>query len=114
VINEDPAFPATKHFPPVFNFTDEFYQVKAYSRDNIRVLLRLDVSQMPSNPEVHRTDGAFPLAWAKTYGKGRVFYSAFGHAAGTWDNPDVYRMYFEALTWSLGMSDADVSPRPLK
>jgi hypothetical protein len=114
VINEDPAFPATKHFPPVFNFTDEFYQVKAYSRDNIRVVLRLDVSKMPSNPEVHRTDGDFPLAWAKTYGKGRVFYSAFGHAAGTWDNPDVYRMYFEALKWSLGMSDADVSPRPLK
>jgi hypothetical protein len=114
VINEDPAFPATKHFPPVFNFTDEFYQVKAFSRDNIRVVLRLDVSKMPSNPEVHRTDGDFPLAWAKTYGKGRVFYSAFGHAAGTWDNPDVYRMYFEALKWSLGMSDADVSPRPLK
>jgi uncharacterized protein len=114
VINEDPSFPATKHFPPVFNFTDEFYQVKAYSRNNIRVLLRLDVSKMPSNPEVHRTDGDFPLAWAKTYGKGRVFYSAFGHAAGTWDNPDVYRMYFEALKWSLGMSDADVSPRPLK
>jgi uncharacterized protein len=114
VINEDPSFPATKHFPPVFNFTDEFYQVKAYSRNNIRVLLRLDVSKMPSNPEVHRTDGDFPLAWAKTYGKGRVFYSALGHAAGTWDNPDVYRMYFEALKWSLGMSDADVSPRPLK
>src|SRR5438105_12233413 len=44
VINEDPTFPATKHFPPVFNFTDEFYQAQAYSRDKIRVLLRLDVS----------------------------------------------------------------------
>jgi len=26
----------------------------------------------------------------------------------------VYRMYFEALKWSLGLTDADVSPRPLK
>ena len=114
VINEDPAFPATRHLPPVFNITEEFYQAQAYSRDKIRVLLRLDVSKMPANPDVHRTDGDFPLAWARMYGKGRVFYSAFGHAAATWDNPDVYRMYFEAIKWSLGLTDADVTPRPLK
>ena len=114
VINEDPGFPATKHFPPVFNLTDEFYQAREYSRDKIRVLLRLDVSKMPPNPEVHRTDGDFPLAWAKTYGKGHVFYSSLGHAASTWDNPDVYHMYFEALKWSLGLSDGDATPRPLK
>src|SRR3954468_22699305 len=26
VINENPAFPATRHFPPSFDFDDEFYQ----------------------------------------------------------------------------------------
>ena len=114
VINEDPAFPATRHLLLVFNFTEEFYQAQAYSRDKIRVLLRLDLSKMPPTPELHRTDGDFPLAWAKMYGKGRVFYSAFGHAPATWDNPDVYRMYFEAIKWSLGLTDADVTPRPLK
>jgi uncharacterized protein len=112
IINEDPGFPATKHFAAVFNFVDEFYQPKDYSRDALRVLLRLDTTKMPQNPELHRTDGDFPLAWAKMYGKGRVFYSSLGHAASTWDNPDVYHMYFEALKWSLGMTDADVSPRP--
>src|SRR6267142_4564301 len=65
VINEDPAFPATKHFPARFNFTDEFYQARDYSRDKIRVLLRLDTSKMPASSEVHRTDGDFPLAWAR-------------------------------------------------
>ena len=30
------------------------------------------------------------------------------------DNPDVYRMYFEALKWSLGMTEADATPRPFK
>jgi uncharacterized protein len=114
VINEDPAFPATKHLPPVFALTDEFYQAQEYSRDKIRVLLRLDVSKMPRNTELHRTDGDFPLAWARTYGKGRVFYSALGHASATWDNPDIYHMYFEALKWALGLTDADASPRPLK
>src|SRR3954468_7308516 len=51
VINEDPGFPATRNFPAVFNVTDEFYQAKEYSRDKIRVLLRLDVSKMPKNDE---------------------------------------------------------------
>jgi len=114
VINEDPAFPATRHLPPTFNISEEFYQASEFSRDKIRVLLRLDVSKMPPNPELHRTDGDFPLAWAKTYGKGRVFYSAFGPAASAWDNRDVYRMYFEALKWSLGLTDGDATPRPLK
>ena len=67
--------------------------------------------KMPPNTGVHRTDGDFPLAWAKMYGKGRVFYSSFGHAAATWDNPDVSKMYFEALKWSLGLTTADVTPR---
>jgi type 1 glutamine amidotransferase len=112
IINEDPTFPATKGLPPTFAMTDEFYQPKAFSRDTLRVLLRLDVSKMPPNTENHRADGDFPLAWAKMYGKGRVFYASFAHAASGWDAPDVYRLYFEALKWSLGLVDADVTPRP--
>jgi type 1 glutamine amidotransferase len=114
VINEDPGFPATRHLAPVFTLTDEFYQSKEFSRDKIRVLLRLDLSTLPPNAQVHRTDGDFPLAWAKMYGRGRVFYASFGHAPGTWDNPDVYHMYYEALKWSLGLSDGDATPRPLR
>ncbi len=82
--------------------------MKGFSREKSRVLLRLDLSKMPANANVHVTD--FPLAWAKMYGKGRVFYSSLGHDAKTWDNPDVYHMYFEAIRWALGMTDADVTP----
>jgi uncharacterized protein len=114
LINEDPTFPATKHFPATFSLTDEFYQTMDYSREKMRVLLRLDVAKMPPSDGVHRTDGDFPLAWTKTYGKGRVFYSSLGHAASLWDNPDVAKMYFEALKWSLGLSEGDATPRPYR
>lgn len=114
LINEDPAFPATKHFGKTFALTDEFYQTMDYSREKMRVVLRLDVSKMAPNNGVHRTDGDFPLAWAKTFGKGRVFYSSLGHAASTWDNPDVSKMYFEALRWALGLVDGDATPRPYR
>jgi uncharacterized protein len=112
VINEDPNFPATRQFPASFNFTDEFYQVKGFSREDSHVLLRLDLSKMPPNSGVHSPNGDFPLAWAKMYGKGRVFYSSLGHADKTWDDPDVYHMYFEAIRWALGLTDADITPRP--
>jgi hypothetical protein len=112
VINEDPNFPATVQFPLSFPFTEEFYQPKNLSRDKVHVLLRLDMSKLPPNPGVHITNGDWPLAWAKMYGKGRVFYAAFGHASATWDNPDVYHMYYEAIKWALGVTDADVRPRP--
>ena len=108
IINEDPSFPATKHFPATFPFVDEFYQAKAFSRD-ARVLLRLDTSKMPANPQLRNMD--FPLAWAKAYGKGRVFYSSLGHAPETWDNRNVAQMYFEAMKWALGLTNADVTPR---
>ena len=113
VVNEAPDFPATRHLPPTFAMSDEFYQPKEFSRDKVRVLLRLDVSKMPPNPNVHLKDGDMPLAWAKTYGKGRVFYSSLGHDASTWDNRDVAQMYFEAIKWALGITDGDLTSRPL-
>jgi type 1 glutamine amidotransferase len=112
VINEDAAFPATRHLPSVFKLTDEFYQVKNFSREKSRVLLRLDTSKLPPNQNLLNKEGDFPLAWARMYGTGRVFYGSFAHDAKTWDNPDVYHMYFEALRWALGLTDADVTPRP--
>jgi hypothetical protein len=112
IINEDPSFPATRHFAATFALTDEFYQPKEFSRDKLRVLLRLDVSKMPVNPNLRRSDGDFPLAWAKTYGQGRVFYSSLGHAAETWDNRDVAQMYFEALKWAMGLTEGAATPRP--
>ena len=112
VINEDPAFPATRHLPAIFKLTDEFYQVKNFSREKSRVLLRLDTSKLPPNENLLNKNGDFPLAWAQMYGKGRVFYGSFAHDAKTWDNPDVYHMYFEALRWALGLTDGDAAPRP--
>ena len=38
----------------------------------------------------------------------------FGHAATTWDNPDVQKMYFEALRWALRLTEGDATPRPYK
>jgi type 1 glutamine amidotransferase len=115
VIVEDPDFPAMKGFPKTFKARDEIYQVRNFSRDRVRVLARLDPSKLDlNNPRVHRKDKDFAVAWARNYGKGRVFYSTFGHTDDSWDDPEMQSMWFEAIKWAMGMTDADVTPRGLK
>ena len=46
IINEDPDFPAVRHFPKAFVKYDEIYQPKAWSRDKVNVLLSLDPSKL--------------------------------------------------------------------
>jgi type 1 glutamine amidotransferase len=114
VIVEDSQFPAMKAFPPRFTINDEIYQAKDFSRERVRVLARLDSSKLDlGNKRVHRTDRDFAVAWARVYGKGRVFYSCFGHRPELWERNDVRTMYLEALKWSMGLTEGDATPRPL-
>lgn len=114
ILVEDPAFPGMQQWPHSFVLRDEIYQMKDYSRDKVRVLMRLDPTKLDlKNKNVHRTDGDFAVTWAKTYGKGRVFYSTLGHVSENWDNPAFQKMYTEAIKWALGLIDADATPRPL-
>jgi len=113
VVVDDRTFPATRHLPPSFVIQDEHYQIKDFSRGKMRILARLDPASLDlQKPLVHRTDGDFPIAWAKEYGKGRVFYSTLGHDAETWDNPMVRTMYFEAIKWALGLVPGATAPIP--
>jgi len=109
IIVEDRAFPAMKHFPARFTIHDEIYQHKDFSRDKVHVLARLDGEKLDyTKPNIHRTDKDFPVAWTKMYGKGRVFYATFGHAAETWDDPNVQKLYLEATRWALRLVGDDV------
>ena len=113
IINEDPDFPAVRHFPKEFVKYDEIYQPKAWSRDKVNVLLSLDSGRLDyNNPRVHRTDHDFAVAWSKMYGKGRVFYSTLGHTEEAWNDPDIRKMYFEAIRWALGMTDGSTASHP--
>jgi type 1 glutamine amidotransferase len=118
IVLEDPTFPAVKHFPARFMRRDEIYQAKAWSRDKVNVLLRLDETKLAyeNNPNIHRDDRDFAVAWSKMYGKGRVFYSTLGHTNEAWVDPDITRMYAEAIKWVLGLTEGSTEshPRPAK
>lgn len=113
VVVMDPAFPAMKPFPQTFEFEDEMYQVKDFSWEKSRVLLNLNTAGLDmKNPNVHRAENDFPQAWARMHGKGRVFVCAFGHDSAVWEKPEIKTMWLEAIKWSLGLTQADVTPKP--
>jgi uncharacterized protein len=136
VILEDPKFPGVDGFPATFWYRDQFTVVGPnFSRDVAHVIMRLDASKLDeakarqitnsaANPEraragferaaaARRPDGDMPIVWARNYGKGRVWYSSFGHEETSLDDPRVQKMYVGAIKWALGLSEADITPRPL-
>jgi type 1 glutamine amidotransferase len=118
ILVEDPQFPAVRHFPPAFTRRDEIYQAKQWSRDKVNVLLRLDETKLvyENNPNIKRTDRDFAVAWSKMYGKGRVFYSTLGHTQESFYDPDIQKMFFEAIKWVLGLTEGSTAshPKPAK
>jgi hypothetical protein len=114
IIVEDQKFPGMQQWPREFVLRDEIYQFKSYSRDKVRVLMRLDASKLDlKNKNVHRTDDDFAVTWAKTYGKGRVYYTSLGHVLENWDDPRMQTMMVEAIKWTMHLTDADTTARPL-
>ncbi|MBI2688202.1 MAG: ThuA domain-containing protein [Acidobacteria bacterium] len=114
IVNEDPKHPATAHFPKDFFLFDEIYQLKNYSRDRVRVLMRLDTAAVDlAKNGVHRTDQDFAISWVRNYGKGRVFVSTLGHRSEVWENAQVQKMWLEAAKWVMGMTPGgETAPRP--
>ncbi|MBZ5618454.1 MAG: ThuA domain-containing protein [Acidobacteriia bacterium] len=112
VIVEDPTFPAMRHFPARLFIHDEMYSPKNWSRDKVNVLMRLDESQLDytkPQPNSARADKDQAIAWSKMYGKGRVFYSSLGHTNEAWENPDVQKMYLEAVKWAMRRTEGSTT-----
>ena len=110
---EEPTHPVTLALPtPTFEVTDEIYQVKApYSREHLRVLVSIDTSKTNMKVKgIRRTDGDFAMTWIKHYGKGRVFYCAFGHQHPLFWNPMILQHHLDGIQYVLGDLKADATP----
>lgn len=53
---------------------------------------------------MERVEGAHrePWTWVKQYGKGRVFYTAYGHDERTWNNPGFHALLKAGILWAVG------------
>jgi putative membrane-bound dehydrogenase-like protein len=60
------------------------------------------------NKDIHvlteRVEGTHhePYTWTNNYGKGRVFYTAYGHDEHTWNNPEFLKLLEQGTIWAVG------------
>ena len=100
---EDTEHPTTRHLDSTFRISDEIYQMRAWSRSDVHVLLSLDTSSVDmSKDTIKRDDGDFALAWTREYGDGRVFYTALGHEPDVWRDERFRRHLVEGIRWAMG------------
>jgi len=87
IVNKDhPVMKGLKEF----STWDETYVHDKLSNDRTTLMERVEGD--------HRE----PWTWVKEYGKGRVFYTAYGHDERTWSNPGFHQLIEQGIAWAVG------------
>lgn len=118
-LNQDPKHAACAPLPSKWTVFDEIYQFKEFERSRVHGLLSLEKLQVDNNAQ-NQVPGDWPVAWTRTQGKGRVFYTSLGHREDLWDpthdagkegrknSAEVAKQYQQHVTggilWVLGLT----------
>jgi len=124
--NEEPEHPLLASFSgqTTFKTSDEIYMqaTPPYSREKVRVLLSIDLSDAPTKAAADRwaksrgadklrADGDFAVSWVRRYGEGRVFYTSFGHDRRAFVDRQRLLHMLAGLQYCIGDVSCPDSPR---
>jgi type 1 glutamine amidotransferase/sugar phosphate isomerase/epimerase len=117
---DDTNSPLTRSFGTAsFEHTDEFYifpPYSPYSREKQHVLLSIDVDKSDRASanrfclQCTRPDQDYGLAWIRTYGKGRTYFTPLGHTDIFYTDQRWTQHLLAAIQYILGDLDADATP----
>lgn len=111
---DDPSHVLNKAFEGNgFWHTDEIYQYKPESYQGpevLRLLVSLDMTKDEVSGRIKDGPREVPVSWIRKAGKGRVFYTNFGHREDTFWNPVVLRHMCDGIQYALGDLAADDVP----
>jgi hypothetical protein len=102
----DASFPGCDGLGVAIEVHEEWYSLKEFAPDN-HILLVMDTDGMKGSDYARP---AYPLAWARAVGKGRVWYNAMGHCEDVWDNPKFQAMLVGGIEWTGGRVNAETKP----
>jgi type 1 glutamine amidotransferase len=71
------------------------------------VLMSLNMAKCKTKRPYH-----VPVAWAREWGEGRIFYTNLGHNPQTWANKQFLKSTEGAVRWVIGLENANVTPNP--
>ena len=89
----DPSHPIMKGFEPFRTWDETYVHHKHNEKDRHVLQVRED------------GDKAEPWTWVRTEGKGRVFYTAYGHDARTWQKPGFQDLIERGIRWAANKGD---------
>lgn len=93
--------PAVAHLGARYRVFDEIYRFVRNNRGSVTPLLTLDRYPMDGLPRAGEP-GDLPLAWTRSHGRGRVFYTALGHRDELWQDADFQRHLLGGIRWAIG------------
>lgn len=101
----DPSSPIVGSLGKSFQINDEIYQISDFQAKDSHVLLRLDAASvdLKKNGVMHRYYG-WPVAWTRSFGKGRVYYNGLGHDAWVWKDARYQEMLLKGIQWAMGQT----------
>ncbi len=82
-----------------------FDETYIHTRHNERNRIVLEVRRAGGQAEGQSTE---PWTWVRTHGQGRVFYTAWGHDARTWNHAGFHNLLQRGIRWACG-SDPQVA-----
>ena len=97
---ENPSHPASSPLGQRYRVFDEIYMFTMSNRGAVTMLLSLDRHPLDGLPQAGQP-GDLPLAWAKDYGRGRVFYTALGHREDVWQSALYQQHILGGIRWVL-------------
>jgi type 1 glutamine amidotransferase len=119
-VNEQPTHPLSQAFGPgTFRAKDEIYvsDLASFDREKFKVLVSMDLSDplTASKPEgrANRKDKDYSVVHLRAFGKGRIFYTSFGHADAIFTDKRMIHHYLAGLQYVAGDLEADAAPVPL-
>ena len=98
-----PSFPGAPKSGS-FRMNEEWYSLKNFAKDMHVILVQETAGMVDADYQ----RPAYPATWARTQGKGRVFYTSMGHREDVWTNPNFESLFIGGLNWSLGRIEAEI------
>ena len=90
-VNVAPEHPIMKGFAGFESFDETYVHAKHNDKDRLVLEYRVDKK------------GKEPWTWVRTHGKGRVFYTAWGHDERTWGNPGFQDLVERGIRWAVNV-----------
>jgi type 1 glutamine amidotransferase len=107
VIMEDRSDPISASVEEKWSRADEWYSFSGSPREKgFHILGTLDESTYAPDGlwgKSLRMGKDHPIIWKRCVGRGRAFYSAIGHTASSYQEPEYQAVLTHAIAWAAGL-----------